>query len=52
MYSVDDRDQVIELHDVPQSSVGAPLPVVAASEHGVLLTYLLENRPPNDEAFT
>jgi ketosteroid isomerase-like protein len=27
MYSIDDRDRVAELRDVPQSSVGAPLPL-------------------------
>jgi hypothetical protein len=45
MYEVDDQDQVIELEDVPQSSVGAPNPVVLASEHDVQLTYYLENAP-------
>lgn len=28
MYQVDDKDRVGELHDVPQSSVGAPHPFV------------------------
>jgi len=45
MYEVDDKDQVIELNDVPQSSVGAPNPVVLAGEHDVLLTYYLEDAP-------
>jgi hypothetical protein len=44
MYEVDDRDQVVELKDVPQSSVGAPSPIVLAGEHDVLLTYYLEDR--------
>lgn len=46
MYVVDQRDRVVELTDVPQSSVGAPLPVVLADEHTVLLAYLLEDRDP------
>jgi hypothetical protein len=46
MYEVDNRDQVVELTDVPQSSVGAPLPVVVADEWIVQLAYLAENRDP------
>jgi hypothetical protein len=32
---------------MPQSSVGAPLPVVLADEGNVLLAYLLEVRDPD-----
>lgn len=32
MYEVDAHDQVVELEDAPQSSVGAPLPVIVADE--------------------
>lgn len=46
MYVVDDRDRVVERPDVPRSSVGAPLPVVLADEHTVLLAYLLDDRGP------
>ena len=35
-----------------RSSVGAPLPVVLASEQSVLLAYLVENRPPNWDGTT
>jgi hypothetical protein len=42
MYQVDDRDRVIELSEVPQSSVGAPLPVVLSDEHTLLLAYLVQ----------
>ncbi len=45
MYEVDEKDTVIELQDVPQSSVGAPIPMVLAGEHDVLLTYYLQNTP-------
>jgi hypothetical protein len=45
MYEVDDKDEVIELEDVPQSSIGAPNPIVLASEHDVSLTYYLQNVP-------
>jgi hypothetical protein len=47
MYRVDRRDRVLQLEDVPQSSVGAPIPIVLADEHRVLLAYLLENREPD-----
>lgn len=39
MYEVDARDRVVELEDVPQSSVGAPLPVVVADEGTLQLAY-------------
>lgn len=45
MYEVDEKDEVQKIKDVPQSSVGAPLPVVLSDEHKLLLAYLLENTP-------
>lgn len=45
MYSVDQKDTVIELSNAPQSSVGAPCPVVFATEHTVHLAYYLQNTP-------
>jgi hypothetical protein len=45
MYDVDDKDQVVELKEVPQSSVGAPNPIVLAGEHDVLLAYYLQDTP-------
>ena len=47
MYQVDEKDKVIELKDIPQSSVGAPLPTVLSGEHTLLLSYLLQNTPEN-----
>ena len=46
MYSVDQSDRVEERRDVPQSSVGAPLPAVIADEHRVFLAYLVEAIDP------
>jgi hypothetical protein len=43
MYEVDGRDEVQELADVPQSSVGAPIPFVISDEHRVVLAYYLED---------
>lgn len=45
MYEVDKLDKVVELEDVPQSSVGAPIPMVLAGEHDVLLTYYIQDTP-------
>jgi hypothetical protein len=42
MYSVNHRDKVISLDGIPQSSTGAPLPVVLANEHALLLAYYTE----------
>ncbi len=45
MYSVDERDEVIELGDLPQSSVGAPLPTVVANEQSTAVAFYLQNTP-------
>jgi hypothetical protein len=45
MYSIDERDKVIELEDVPQSSVGAPMPVLLSNEYKILLAYIIQNTP-------
>ena len=39
MYTVDQRDRVVELRDVPQSDVGAPCPLVLAKEGKVVVVY-------------
>src|SRR5215510_3931739 len=41
MYTVDELDRVVALTGLPQSSVGAPLPVVVASEGRLFLAYLI-----------
>lgn len=52
MYQVDKKDKVIEIKDVPQSSVGAPLPIILSDEHTILLAYLLQNTPENWDSST
>jgi hypothetical protein len=52
MYNVDDRDEVIEHRDIPQSSTGAPLPAVVATEHRLLLAYLLQVTDPEWDGHT
>jgi hypothetical protein len=47
MYTVDQLDSVVELDDVPQSSVGAPLPMILCGEHFLHLAYLLQATPEN-----
>lgn len=45
MYSVDDRDKVVELRDAPQSSVGAPCPMILAGEGYLYLAFFLQDTP-------
>lgn len=52
MYTVDSKDTVTELTDVPQSSVGAPCPMILAGEHHLHLAYYLEDRSPNWDGTT
>jgi len=43
--SVDGRDKVVKLDGVPQSSVGAPSPLVLGGEANALLLYIVEEAP-------
>ena len=52
MYSVDGLDRVVELENVPQSSVGAPLPLVLSDEQKILLAYIVQNTPPDWDGTT
>jgi hypothetical protein len=45
MYAVDDRDRVTKLVGVPQSSVGAPNPLVMSDGLSVVLAYYLQTDP-------
>lgn len=47
MYTVDSRDTVVELKNVPQSDVGAPLPFVWADDYRLILEYLVSEPDPN-----
>ena len=46
-YEMDEQDRVVELRDLPQSSVGSPISCVLADEQKVVLGYYLEERDPN-----
>lgn len=52
MYEVDRKDKVIELTNIPQSSVGAPLPIVIADEHHVIIAFILQNTPESWDGTT
>jgi hypothetical protein len=52
MYSVDSKDTVVELANVPQSSVGAPCPMLLVGERHLHLAYYLENRSPDWDGTT
>src|SRR5262249_50281077 len=45
MYQPDEKDSVEILDGVPQSSIGAPIPILLADEQHVVLAYYLENTP-------
>ena len=47
MYTVDERDEVVELNGLPLSLGGAPLPAVLAAGGRVLLAYLAERVDPD-----
>lgn len=46
MYDVDLRDRVVPLSDVPQSNIGAPLPVVLANDYVAMVGFLLHVADP------
>jgi hypothetical protein len=52
MYSVDNKDEVIRLGNAPQSSVGAPCPMISASEQSLRLAYFVEDIPSNWDGST
>jgi hypothetical protein len=52
MYSIDEKDKVVELKDAPQSSVGAPLPLVLCDERRLLLAYLIQDTPSDWDGST
>ncbi len=41
MFSLTPKEELKELHDLPQSSVGAPCPLVFATEHELHVSYYL-----------
>ncbi len=52
MYQVDGKDRVRELTDIPQSSVGAPIPVVIAGEQSLALAFYEEISDPGWDGST
>ncbi|MBI4821788.1 MAG: hypothetical protein HY791_36345 [Deltaproteobacteria bacterium] len=45
MYAIHERDRVVELHDLLQSGVGAPCPMMLATEGDLLVVYFVEETP-------
>jgi hypothetical protein len=52
MYEVDWKDVVIELTNIPKSSVGAPIPIVIADEQNVTIAFYLQNTPASWDGTT
>lgn len=47
MYQVDDLDRVVALEGFPQSSVGAPCPMVLSDEFSTVIAFYIEEPDPN-----
>jgi hypothetical protein len=45
MYVSDGQDHVVGLTEFPRSNVGAPCPVVLATEHSLVVSFFLEDSP-------
>lgn len=52
MYEVDEKDRVVTLEGIPQSSVGAPLPLIVANEGRPVLAYYMESTDPSWDGTT
>jgi hypothetical protein len=52
MYVVDGRVRVVELHDVPKSSLGAPIPCAVADERHVILADCIQGESPGGDGST
>jgi len=52
MYQVDDKDLVRELTDIPQSSVGAPIPAVIAGGHSAAIVFYAQTYDPEWDGST
>jgi hypothetical protein len=51
MYDVDDKDRVVRLADVPQSDIGAPMPLVFSDEGRIVLAYYGDESSPKWNEF-
>lgn len=47
-----EKQKLIRISDVPQSSVGAPIPVVVADEHDLAVLYYVERSEPEWDGST
>ena len=45
MYEIDEYDELHEINHLPQSSIGAPIPMIACDEGTLYLAYYIENVP-------
>lgn len=45
MYTVDEQDRVIPINDIPQSSIGAPIPLVLSDEFITVVAFYLQDSP-------
>ena len=48
MYSVDGKDRVAKWEGIPESSVGAPIPILLSDEHTAIIAYYIQEEEYND----
>ena len=46
IYSIDEKDSVTKVADIPKSSPGAPIPLVLANERTLVVAFYLHVRDP------
>ena len=52
MYQIDQKDKVVEITDIPQSSIGAPIPTVVAGEHKTVVFFYADAADPEWDGTT
>ena len=52
MYTIDENDILEKIEDLPQSSIGAPIPMIGCDEHTLYLAYYIQNTPENWDGTT
>ena len=45
MYTIDERDSVVKIEGFPQSSIGAPIPIVISDEFVAVVAFHLQDTP-------
>jgi hypothetical protein len=52
MYTIDERDCVVKIEEFPQSSIGAPIPIVISNEFVTVVAFYLKDTPDDWDGTT